>query len=401
MAHRQRFALGVVALLCAGLCPLVEGQGAGLAGKINEAIDKGVKYLKKYTEDGDSSMKRPGSWALRGWALLEAGVPGTDSTVKKLAAYVRKEVPTMDKVYDLSIALIFLDKLADPGDELLIESLAVRLIAGQGNRGGWTYFVDSPHQLEKARLTQLVSDMDTLRSQGLALRLRQRTPQEIVRDVTRQYATIAISQPDFGGDNSNTQFAMIALWVARRHGVPVTNNLRLVEKRYQVSQLGSGTWSYNFPTNEALKDDNRFTYPAMTCAGLLGLALGQGVQAKPRDLRGDPQVRRGLAVIAQALTKTPATQKDNFLYFLFSMERAAVVYDLKEIGGTDWYQWGARQLVDSQTSDGLWSGGFETEGADTCFALLFLKRANVARDLTDLLLDAPIRKAPLRKGTGQ
>ena len=39
----------------------------------------------------------------------------------------------------------------------------------------------------------------------------------------------------------------------------------------------------------------------MTCAGLLGLALGQGVQAKPRDLMKDTQVQRGLAALAGKL----------------------------------------------------------------------------------------------------
>jgi len=50
--------------------------------------------------------------------------------------------------------------------------------------------------------------------------------------------------------------------------------------------------------------------------------------------------------------------------------------DLEKIGGKDWYSWGAELLLVSQKQDGSWSG--EYGYADTCFALLFLKRANFA-----------------------
>ena len=37
-------------------------------------------------------------------------------------------------------------------------------------------------------------------------------------------------------DNSNTQFAMLALWAARRHDVPVEVALGLVEQRFRATQ---------------------------------------------------------------------------------------------------------------------------------------------------------------------
>jgi hypothetical protein len=381
----------LASLWLAGVCPLVLAQDAPSPQKINDAIDKGVAYLKRYA--GDAETKQPGSWALRGWALLESGVAAGDADVKKLAAYVRQQVPEMDNVYDLSLSIIFLDKLADAGDEPLIESMAVRLLAGQGTRGGWDYGVDKPHAAERARLAKLVQDSEQLRSQGLVIRARSRTPQEIAQDVSRQLKTIRVSTVDHLGNNSTTQFAMMAIWVARRHGLPAANCLALVEKRFQLSQVKSGTWGYFYPTREPPDDDNMHTYPAMTCAGLLGLALGEGVKAKPRDLTKDPQVQRGLAILAQAMVEPPPGKRPNFIYFLFSMERTAVVYNLKKIGDHDWYAWGAQKLVETQQKDGWWSAGFSRDAADTCFALLFLKRANVAKDLTEIL-GTPIRRGP-------
>jgi hypothetical protein len=60
-----------------------------------------------------------------------------------------------------------------------------------------------------------------------------------------------------------------------------------------------------------------------------------------------------------------------------------VALDLKTIGGKDWHQWGAEILVANQQADGNWKGSYVP--ADTCFALLFLRRANLAQDLTTSL----------------
>src|SRR5262249_37248242 len=71
-----------------------------------------------------------------------------------------------------------------------------------------------------------------------------------------------------------------------------------------------------------------------------------------------------------------------FYYFLWSLERAAVAYSLDRIGGKDWYTWGADFLVADQEKDGSWQGVHGSYGADTCFALLFLRRADLAKDLS-------------------
>ena len=121
------------------------------------------------------------------------------------------------------------------------------------------------------------------------------------------------------------------------------------------------------------------------------------MRAKPKNLSWkDPQVQGGLEVVAKSIKEPPASRLSNLNYFMFSMGRTLMVYNLKKIGDQDWYLWGAAKLVDNQNKDGSWNAGFPNDAADTCFALLFLKRANVAHDLTEIL-QAPIRKAEQRK----
>jgi hypothetical protein len=86
------------------------------------------------------------------------------------------------------------------------------------------------------------------------------------------------------------------------------------------------------------------------------------------------------------------------LYFLWSLQRTALVYDLRTVGGKDWYAWGASLLVAAQHSDGCWADAFPGV-PDTCFALLFLKRANLTDDLTGKLQQlGPIRDPGPRNG---
>jgi hypothetical protein len=85
-------------------------------------------------------------------------------------------------------------------------------------------------------------------------------------------------------------------------------------------------------------------------------------------------------------------------YFLWCLERVAVIYGMKEIGGKDWYQWGSTVLVKAQKEDGTWSDGY-APAIDTSFAILFLTRANLAPDLTRMLMrGGAIQDNPRRHG---
>jgi hypothetical protein len=126
----------------------------------------------------------------------------------------------------------------------------------------------------------------------------------------------------------------------------------------------------------------------MTCAGLLGLAVGHAL-ASPRDQktpRENAKITRGLTRLGQALKG--ASGEANLarnLYFLWSVERVGVLFNLSAISGVDWYEWCVDSLVSTQTPQGYWKlhGHVgSVEQIDTCFALLVLRRADLAKDLS-------------------
>ncbi len=377
------------------------------AKKVNAAIDKGVAYLKQAPE-----IENPRFAGLAGLTLLECGVPRTDPVVERIAAQVRLQGPRTVDTYSMATYIWFLDRLGETKDNDLIRSLALRLIANQGPMAGWGYMSQPITPEEEKHLLALLAErpLATAWRQSMTTSLVPaggkaptttggRSPARVSRmdqlpvfkwEAGQKYQWQASGHED----NSLTQFAILALWAARKHGVPVERVLAFVEFRFRTFQNEDGSWGYTVdPRRRLARRDS------MTCAGLLGLAVGRGLdraEATQTDVK-DHAIDKALVYVGQVVGKEAlgpratgrgpgighliGAQAWGDLYFLWSLERMAVVWDLKTVAGKDWYGWGRDLLLQSQQSNGSWLDSHR-EVPDTCFALLFLKRVNVVQDLT-------------------
>src|SRR5205085_641467 len=123
------------------------------------------------------------------------------------------------------------------------------------------------------------------------------------------------------------------------------------------------------------------------------------------DPTKDRVIRAGLnylaGVIGRPLDEIPERGlrggSADMYYLLWSIERVAVAYGLPTIGNKDWYAWGSKILLAAQGQDGGWHGRFGTD-IDTSFALLFLRRVNLTRDLTSYLKGTPSVNVALKTG---
>ena len=154
---------------------------------------------------------------------------------------------------------------------------------------------------------------------------------------------------------------------------------------FRKSQNNEGSWYYD----HGIETASIRKLPTMTCAGLLGLAVGHGIAAEgqyPSEKLDARAVDKAMEHLGSYLNR-PNCPFD--LYFIWSVERVGVLYDKKKIGGKDWYAWGRQQLLSRQDKlHGNWKdeGYFGSKPTiDTCFACLFLKQANLAKDLTSKL----------------
>lgn len=478
------------AALLAGLLTVVAALDAPAAERkdIDAAVKKGTDYLKQRLRGGaPGGGHGVGPTALAGLALLENGTPADDPAVRTATSAVRDAAYTEVRTYQVSLCLLYLDRLGDRADEPLIQLLAVRLLAGQNAKGGWSYDcideVSPQHERElRARLDSrnLVAGGGKPANPGAPPAKgnapgRPEVAGTLHPEVEKYHQALLVARRGRGDlldDNSNTQFAVLAVWVARRHGVPVEDALELIERRFVATQNPqTGGWPYA----GGLGDGSA----SMTCAGLLGLATAvarreerlnsvafpkapppspapksdaksdakpksddpffnpppkpdqksddpffnpparpdaapprKGAPAAPKGVRDarDLVVERGLANLGAVLNAGivgPKGKKvivinpklgDRDLYFLWSLERVGVVYGLDKIGGVDWYQHGADLLIPSQSADGSWGGqGGNGPEVDTAFALLFLARSNLVRDLSTKV-QKDLHGAELRSG---
>ena len=436
--------------------------------KIERAIKYGVDYLLSQQNratgswgSGDGTkVGSDGGWivghaALIGLALYECGVARDNPQLKAAASVVRQGTPLLDSTYEVALAILFLDRMNEPKDRDRIQQLAVRLILGQTATGGWSYRVpkrdrDVSKVLQALRAMSPPPTVSTFSyrerpsSLGLCIKMsddirpkppakKASNPAEIAKTreaalralpaSMRQYAVFRegakmpesdaqkMQQEPINGttDNSNTHFAIIGLWTARKYDVPTERSFGLVSKRFRTSQGGAGGWDYRYSRNGGDSKN------AMTCVSLLALAIGHALaidkDAGPRPEQ-DPMIIKAFGLLGQRVgaptgrtDNRPTVKEAGGLYYLWALERIAVLYDVRTLDNKDWYLWGAEILVGHQQEDGSWPNekeayAGESEVLNTAFAILFLRRANLTPDLSRRLIsDSSALTASVSKPT--
>jgi len=441
---------GIKRVLIAAACLVLAAPAVRAVEKaaIDEMEKRGVAFLRKLQQkDGSFPFKANtdnekggdvGATALATIALLECDVPKDDPAVKAAVEFVRQHAPTMTQTYSISLAIMLFDRFRDEADIPLIESLMVRLMAGQSaSDGGWGYSCPPISEAEVQRLRELMGKKAQLRAQ---LKLPEpgsrKKPSELPPEIQQQVGRIM--QQGGGGpgggqapgvpvglsntDNSNTQFALFALWVGRKHGLPVDGSI-VKMARFKAAQNKDGTWSYYVPTRggglipldlpgggagdpAAVSGTNAAPSTQMTCAGVLAMAVFHGAAndqggRNQFDANKDETLNRGLAALGHMIGEPDGKgqrlgeKQGKAYYCLWSVERVCVSMGLERLGGKDWYNWGAEILLANQGQDGSWRGYFGDCGADTAFSLLFLRRANLAADLRVGLKQFTLKARPL------
>jgi hypothetical protein len=349
-----------VALVIVGLAVAVVGlrvePSVTAQQPVNEAakaaaVAKGVAFLKSQMDAtgwryiGNEVEKNVGVTALVGLALLEAGVDRNDPALQKASGVVNANAGNLTETYSMALAIMFLDRYFEGKTNATINGLAGKIIRGQFRDGGWSYGGKINH-------------------------------------------TVA--------DNSNTQFAILGLWTARKHqNTGMDSYLTKTATKFRKTQGPGGGWGYGMPKPNG-DDPETFT---MTCAGLLGLFLGFGIEkertavlrardasdakdaggggAAPINLGGiqnDPAVLKAFAYLGNIVGGN-LRGTEHWMYLLWSIERVGVTYKMDVINGVNWYNWGANILIASQGGNGAWTAEHGPV-VDTCFALLFLRKAD-------------------------
>ncbi len=338
MAIRQTIWLLLVAILVG---PVVANVRAEVSSEdVRQAIDRGVSYLKQ-------QQKKDGSWpdwitqpggvtVLCTLALLSAGVEPDEEHVQRALAYLRKLTPEKtNKTYSIALATMVFARAEPKRDLPLVRDNVKWFEANQKQsgprKGAWGY-------------------------------------------------------PEANGDNSNSQFALLALHEAERAGAKVSNRTwRLAKAYWEDAQNIDGSWGYYKPHGGT---------GSMTCAGIASLVITSDKvrQSDARVVAGriqccaladssDDRIGRGLQWLGRhfSVSGNPGARGRTWmLYYLYGVERVGRLTAQRFIGGHDWYREGTDRLVAKEIGQSAyWKGIGHAENNPliaTSLALLFLSK---------------------------
>jgi len=350
-------------LLClfAVCCCRCEQAHAEVAPEIQIAIDRGLDSLRSY----NYSFKAVTGLVV--YTLLVGGdepdSPAVATGLKIIEGKFDGETgaykPLQHHIYEAAIDSMALEKADRNRHQAELEAIAAYLIDQQEAHGGWYY----PNQGGRNN-----------------------------------------------GDTSITQYAVLGLWAAERAGITMPDETLLNAMRWHTTtQNKNGGFSYH------PKPGNNNTTGTMTVAGagslgILRILMAGGpdlsankkgssrkfgvlevVQpkdnAKARSTINPRQVRpiltaainrAGLWIAGRFLADSVADHDGFLYYYYYTLERAAAVNAWETVNGVDWYEHGAKILLEKQGPDGRWAesrsrGSLAPSG--TCFALLFLMKS--------------------------
>jgi hypothetical protein len=331
---------------------------------IGRSIDEGVAWLKakqleagawKYCTCGSnpSDFYAPGATALALYTLLKCDLPLKDKAVQSGFEWLLKE-PLPNHTYTVALEAMAC------GEAVELLQPAFRL------------------EKNKAAKAELAASIERY-----AKRLRESSTWLVEAQTRANRGGFESGDWDYqkpaakGMDNSNTQFAVLGLRAAQNAGVPAPEAAWAKSlNHWAADQVKDGGWPYRRDPADANQGGSR----SMSAAGMYCTLVAKATLKRkaPETLVGDDSIKKVLGLLTKHYP-VPEPRRDragghvgSVYYDLYSLERAMMVSKTEKLAGNDWYHDGSMFIVLNQEAGGEW-----IDTTDTCFALLFLKRAYV------------------------
>jgi hypothetical protein len=336
---------------------------------LDDAVRGGMAFLKEKAIKFGAESK---SDELVLWTWLQAGIPETDADFQALLkTVVDKKLLT---TYNVSLMAMALEDLDRVKYQKRIAQCAQFLLDNQCANGQWHY----------GEPTIFVEEVNVP------------PPSPKTKKVPKVVVTRKREGPA-AGDNSNSMYAMLGLRACHDANILIPRaTIELAAKWWRESQsrsasmkgtpLASGVegWCYG-------RHDHK-PYGSMTAGGVGSLVICDYILNV--DWKKDVHVLAGMEWLAKnfSVTYNPGpyeqvamemNSQHQYYYYMYALERAAILYGVEQIGSNYWFTKGVSALVDAQREDGSWRAKGTDPTADTCFAILFLRRA------TRALIDVP------------
>jgi hypothetical protein len=365
--------------------------------RIEVAIQKGVEYLKTAKTPGVTFAKIDDSFELVLLTMVHAGVSPSDPKFQELLK--RMLEGALERTYKVVLQAMILEELQRVKYQARIQDCAQFLVDNQCANGQWSYGEPTPF-VRESRPAEVASEPKA----EPASKVREFGAAPEKPKVIRRVTVKKQKEGPGVGDNSNSQYAMLGLRACHDAGVILPKEvLEQAKKWWTECQHGAGDkdavasdglvsgpprgWCYS---RKDVCAKHHQPYAGMTAGGVGAVAIADYILGI--DWKKDTTLQSGLAWLVSHWSVTEnkgpiefdTAPKEELDYYLYALERAGMLLGIEKIGPHDWYAEGAGVLLAAQKADGSWhEAGVRRGNAtwDTCFAILFLKKATRRLDV--------------------
>jgi len=323
--------------------------------KIDEALDRAALWLRAQAGSlpSDVPINRGmghSFHALALYALHHAGMDPQDDQFRRLCDSVASQ--PIRTTYVAACTAMALEAIDRRRHRRKIGECAQFLVDNQCENGQWSYG-------KAYDIPELEIPAEDAGSTQATVVIRSRNP---VGPKT--------------GDNSNSQYAALGLFACGKAGFEFEKPmLDRAIAWWETTQKSDGSWHYADQGSTKASDGG---FGSMTAGGGSSVIMLRRVKGQRVD---STKARRAISWLGEmfSVSENPRAPEDRqrfHYYYLYALERIGDLYPMQRMGRHDWYAEGARWLLSQQREDGSWGGTYTgMDVADTCFAILFLRRA--------------------------
>lgn len=366
--------------------------------KVDAAIKKGVEYLKSKNADFLNTInhvdRQMSDAELVLLTYVTADVPVTDPAAKELFDDMMKR--KLEATYCVSLQAMVLEEVDRVKHQHRIAQCAQFLVDNQSAQGFWGY--GEPTQAVENLTPTTAPNPVATQPKGARVYEDSGVSMGKIKPKVKHRIAIKKSRDGTANDNSNSQYAALGLRAGFDAGISIPGDtVAMALKWWKENQkdkaekgreaVSTGTvdlgpprgWCYHYDNGH---EDHK-SFGSMTGGAVASMVIYHYMLGN--DWWRDSSVKSGLSWLAANFSVTvnpgsPCTfgnnEKTQYHYGLYALERVGMLYGTVKIGAHAWYAEGAKELINAQKEDGSWEGSDGSNSTwDTCFAILFLKRA--------------------------
>jgi hypothetical protein len=343
-----------------------------------DAVAWGLRYLRARLDvkGAKAAARETRTDELVLWTLLAASVPAADPDCRELLAGILDR--KLERTYQVALQAMLLEEIDRVKYQGRIAQCAQFLVDNQCRNGQWSYGEPSIF-VEEIKVPPAPKTTATGSGKSGIVDFSQKSKPAAVRKVQIKRCR----EGPASGDNSNSMYAALGLRACHDANVVLPRDqVELAAGWWREAQIGKNPyagdgWCYGG------KNHCRKGYGSMTAGAVGSLIICDYVLG--RDWTRNPVVKSGLDWMAKnfSVSENPGPPEHGggrpgymLYYYLYGLERAAILYGTERVGAHDWYEEGKKYLLENQNARGSWAcpdGGNDVW--DTCFAILFLRRA--------------------------